>query len=80
MVVQDAVSTDGQEDMMSVFDDAKDLADSAGKKLSQAADDAKEKVSDVADELKAKANVKKAEVEADSTKVKNDAKKALRDE
>jgi len=64
---------------MGIIDDAKETAETAGRKLKDAWDDATDKIGDKIDEAKADANVKKAEAERDSVKARNDVKENLRD-
>lgn len=63
---------------MGFLDDAKDAAETAGRKIGEAFEDTKDRVGDKVDEWKADAKVKKAEAERDSTEAKNDAKAELR--
>ena len=65
---------------MGFIDDAKDLAETAGRKVKEAWDDTTDKIGDKVDEVKADAEVKKAEGHRDSVEAKNDAKEKLRDE
>lgn len=72
-------TTYGEEDPMGIFEDAKEVADTAGRKVKEAAADLGDKVGDKVDELKADANLKKAEAEKESVEKKNDLKEKLRD-
>ncbi len=63
---------------MGILDDAKDLAQTAGRKAKEAAADLGDRVHDTFDEVKADANVKKAEAEKAATQKKNDLKSDLR--
>lgn len=63
---------------MGLLDDAKDTAETAGRKLGDAVDDAKDRVGDKVDEVKADAEVRRAEHERDAVHAKNDAKAQLR--
>lgn len=65
---------------MGFMDDAKDAAETAGRKMKDAWDDTTDKVGDKVDEMKADADVKKAEAERDSVKTRNEAKEAMRDD
>lgn len=64
---------------MGFIDDAKDLADTAGRKVKEGFEDAKDRIGDKADEAKADANVKKAEAEKESVETRNSLKEKLRD-
>ncbi|WP_345800324.1 hypothetical protein AAIB33_12710 [Microbacterium sp. AZCO] len=63
---------------MGFADDAKDTADTAGRKIQDAWEDTTDRIGDKIDELKADANVKKAEAERDSVEKRNDLKASLR--
>lgn len=63
---------------MGLLDDAKDTAETAGRKLGDAVEDAKDRVGDKIDEVKADADVRRAEHERDAVQAKNDAKAQLR--
>jgi hypothetical protein len=63
---------------MGLLDDAKDTAETAGRKLGDAVEDAKDRIGDKVDEVQADAEVKRAERERDAVHAKNDAKEKLR--
>lgn len=63
---------------MGLLDDAKDTAETAGRKLGDAVEDAKDRVGDKVDEVKADADVRRAEHSRDAVHAKNDAKAQLR--
>ncbi|HET8928599.1 MAG TPA: hypothetical protein VFN24_12340 [Microbacterium sp.] len=63
---------------MGIMDDAKDAAETAGRKIGDAWDDTTDRIDDKVDEMQADANVKKAERERDATHAKNDANEAMR--
>ncbi len=63
---------------MGLMDDAKDTAETAGRKLGDAVDDAKDRIGDKVDEVQADAEVRRAERERDAVHAKNDAKEKLR--
>lgn len=63
---------------MGLMDDAKDLAETTGRKIKDAWDDAADRIGDKADEAKANAEVKKAEAERDRVEGRNDLKEKLR--
>ena len=63
---------------MGIADDAKDTADTIGRKMKDAWDDTADRIEDQVDEWQADANVKKAEAERDSVEHKNEVKEALR--
>jgi len=63
---------------MGLLDDAKDTADTAGRKLGDAVEDAKDRVGDRVDEARADADVHRAERERDAVQAKNEAKEKLR--
>lgn len=65
---------------MGIMDDAKDAAETAGRKMKEGWEDTTDKIDDKIDEMKADANVKKAEAERDATYAKNEANEAMRDE
>ena len=64
---------------MGFIDDAKETAETAGRKIKDAWEDTTDKISDKVDEVKAEAEVKKAEAERDSVKKRNEVKEDLRD-
>ena len=63
---------------MGFIDDAKDVAETAGRKIKDTFEDVADRVGDKVDEVKADAEVKKAEVERDSVQTRNEAKEKLR--
>ena len=63
---------------MGFGEDAKDTADTAGRKIQDAWVDTADRIGDKIDEAQADANVKKAEAERDSVEHKNEVKEALR--
>ncbi|MBB2975915.1 F0F1-type ATP synthase membrane subunit b/b' [Microbacterium endophyticum] len=64
---------------MGFIDDAKETAETAGRKMKDAFDDAADRVGDKVDEAKADANLKKAQAEKDSVEKRNEIKEELRD-
>lgn len=64
---------------MGFIDDAKDLAETAGRKAKEGFEDAKDRIGDKVDEAKADSEVKKAEAHRDSVETRNDLKEKLRD-
>lgn len=64
---------------MGFMDDAKDVAETAGRKIQDGVEDTADRIGDKIDEAKADANVKKAESERDSVEKKNEIKEKLRD-
>ena len=64
---------------MGFIDDAKDVAETAGRKIKDTFEDVADRVGDKVDEVKADAEVKKAEAERDSVKTRNELKENLRD-
>lgn len=64
---------------MGFLDDAKSVADTAGRKVKETWEDTTDKIGDKVDEMKAESDVKKAEAERDSVKARNDLKDDLRD-
>ncbi|MFT4280443.1 hypothetical protein [Microbacterium sp.] len=65
---------------MGFMDDAKEVAETTGRKIKDAWEDTTDKIGDKVDEAKADANVKKAEAEKESVERRNDIKEHLRDE
>ncbi len=65
---------------MGFIDDAKETAETAGRKLKDTWDDTTDRIGDKIDEAKADANVKKAEAEKESVERRNEAKERLRDD
>lgn len=63
---------------MGFIDDAKDAAETAGRKLKDGFEDVADRVGDKVDEVKADAEVKKAEAERDSVHKRNEIKEDLR--
>lgn len=63
---------------MGFLDDAKETAGAAAKKVNRSVEDTVDRAKDKLDEVKADAKVKKAEVERDATKARNEAKEDLR--
>lgn len=63
---------------MGFMDDAKETAETAGRKVKEAWEDTTDRIGDKVDEIKADANVKKAEAEKESVERRNDAKEHLR--
>lgn len=64
---------------MGILEDAKEAADSAAKKISRSVEDGVDRAKDKIDELHAEADLKKAEAERDSVRLKNEMKEDLRD-
>jgi hypothetical protein len=65
---------------MGFMDDAKEVAETTGRKIKDAWEDTTDKIGDKVDEAKADANVRKAEAEKESVERRNDIKEHLRDE
>ncbi len=65
---------------MGFLDDAKETAETAGRKAKEAFEDVKDRIGDKVDEVKADADVKRAEAERDSVKTRNAVKENLRDD
>lgn len=63
---------------MGFMDDAKETAETAGRKIKEAFDDTADRIGDKVDEVKADADVKKAEAERDAVEKRNEAKAQLR--
>lgn len=63
---------------MGFLDDAKDVAETAGRKVKETWEDTADRVGDKVDEKKADAEVKKAEAERESVQQRNDLKERLR--
>ncbi|WP_454156957.1 hypothetical protein [Microbacterium lacticum] len=63
---------------MGFLDDAKDAAETAGRKIKEAYEDAADRIGDKVDEVKADHEVKKAEAERESVKKKNEVNAELR--
>ena len=64
---------------MGFIDDAKDAAQTAGRKAKEAWEDAADRVGDRVDEVKADTQVRKAEAEKESVERRNDLKEQMRD-
>ena len=64
---------------MGIMDDAKETADTAGRKIKDKWEDTTDAIGDKIDEAKADADVKKAEAERDSVQTRNDLKEKMRD-
>ncbi|KZE88647.1 hypothetical protein [Microbacterium sp. TNHR37B] len=65
---------------MGFMDDAKEVAETTGRKIKEGWEDTTDKIGDKVDEAKADANVRKAEAEKESVERRNDIKEHLRDE
>jgi hypothetical protein len=65
---------------MGFMDDAKEVAETTGRKIKEGWEDTTDRIGDKVDEAKADANVKKAEAERDSVERRNEIKEELRDE
>ena len=63
---------------MGFIDDAKDAAETAGRKIKDAFEDTADRIGDKIDEVKADAEVKKAEAERDSVERRNEVKEEIR--
>ena len=63
---------------MGIMDDAKDAAETAGRKIKDAWEDTTDRIGDKVDEAKADADVKKAEADKESVERRNEVKEALR--
>lgn len=63
---------------MGFLDDAKEVAETTGRKVKDAFEDTADRIGDKVDEHKADANVKKAEAERDSVERRNEIKEDLR--
>jgi len=64
---------------MGFMDDAKETAETAGRKIQDKWDDTTDAIGDKIDEAKADADVKKAEADRDSVRTRNDLKEKMRD-
>lgn len=64
---------------MGIMDDAKDLADTAGRKIQDTWEDTTDRIGDKLDEHKAEADVKKAEANKESVEKRNELKEQMRD-
>ena len=63
---------------MGFIDDAKDAAETAGRKIKDGFEDTVDRIHDKVDEVKADADVKKAEAERDSVEKRNEVKEEIR--
>ena len=63
---------------MGFLDDAKDAAETAGRKIKEAYEDTADRIGDKVDEVKADHEVKTAEAERESVEKKNEVKAELR--
>lgn len=64
---------------MGIMDDAKETAETAGRKIQDKWEDTTDAIGDKIDEAKADADVKKAEAERDSVRKRNELKEQMRD-
>ncbi len=64
---------------MGFMEDAKETAETAGRKIEDKWEDTTDAIGDKIDEKKADADVKKAEAERDSVKTRNELKEKMRD-
>jgi hypothetical protein len=64
---------------MGFMEDAKETAETAGRKIEDKWEDTTDAIGDKIDEKKADANVKKAEAERDSVQTRNELKEKMRD-
>ena len=64
---------------MGFMDDAKDVAETAGRKVKEGFEDTKDRIGDRVDEAKADADVRKAEADRDRVQKRNGIKEDLRD-
>ena len=64
---------------MGFMEDAKETADTAGRKIEDKWEDTTDAIGDKIDEKQADANVKKAEAERDSVQTRNELKEKMRD-
>lgn len=65
---------------MGFMDDAKNVAETAGRKIREGFEDAKDRVEDKVDETKADAEARKAEADRDRVHKRNELKEHLRDD
>ena len=63
---------------MGFLDDAKEVADTTGRKIKDAFEDTTDRIGDKVDEAKADANVRKAEAEKESVEHRNEIKEQVR--
>lgn len=64
---------------MGIADDAKEVAETAARKVKEAWEDATDKMGDKVDEVKADTEAKKAQADADAVRKRNEIKEDLRD-
>jgi len=64
---------------MGIMDDAKETAETAGRKIQDKFEDTTDAIGDKIDEAKADADVQKAEAERDSVRKRNELKEQMRD-
>lgn len=64
---------------MGFMEDAKETAETAGRKIQDKWEDTTDAIGDKIDEKKADADVKKAEAERDSVQTRNELKEKMRD-
>jgi len=64
---------------MGFTDDAKEVAETAGRKVKEGFEDTKDRIGDKLDEVKADAEVKKAEADRERVEKRNELKEDLRD-
>ncbi|WP_297789729.1 hypothetical protein [Microbacterium sp.] len=64
---------------MGFMDDAKEVAETAGRKVKEGFEDTKDRIGDKLDEVKADAEVKKAEADRERVEKRNELKEDLRD-
>ena len=64
---------------MGIMEDAKETAETAGRKIQDKWEDTTDAIGDKIDEAKADADVKKAEAERDSVHKRNELKEKMRD-
>ena len=64
---------------MGFMDDAKETAETAGRKIQDKVEDTADAIGDKMDEVKADADVKKAEAERDPVHKRNEVKEKMRD-
>jgi hypothetical protein len=64
---------------MGFMEDAKETAETAGRKIQDKWEDTTDAIGDKIDEKKAEADVKKAEAERDSVQTRNELKEKMRD-
>jgi len=64
---------------MSILDDTKERLAATGDKIKEGWEDTKDRVEDKVDEMRSDAELKKAQVENDSVKSRNEYKESLRE-